>query len=58
MAVVSASDRDAGETLTYSLSETAGGRFVIDPESGQITLREGAHLEPRDRAQPTNCVCA
>ncbi len=33
----SASDPDAGDTLTYSLADDAGGRFAIDPVTGEIT---------------------
>ncbi len=42
---VSASDPDAGDRLTYSLVEDAGGRFAIDPESGTIRVAEGADLQ-------------
>jgi VCBS repeat-containing protein len=42
---ISASDPDAGDRLTYSLAEDAGGRFAIDAESGRITVSEGAGLD-------------
>jgi len=45
VAEIAASDPDAGERLTYSLSEDAGGRFAIDAESGRITVRDGTDLD-------------
>ncbi|MFQ5959621.1 MAG: cadherin domain-containing protein, partial [Alphaproteobacteria bacterium] len=42
---VGASDPDAGERFTYSLTEDAGGRFAIDPETGLITVADGARLD-------------
>lgn len=45
VAQISANDPDAGEHLTYSLTEDAGGRFTIDAESGRITVSEGASLD-------------
>jgi hypothetical protein len=35
---VDAVDQDAGATLTYSLTDNAGGRFAINSASGQITV--------------------
>ena len=34
----SASDPDAGDTVSYSLTDNAGGQFAIDPSSGVVTL--------------------
>jgi peptidoglycan hydrolase-like protein with peptidoglycan-binding domain len=45
---VGASDPDAGETLAYSLTEDAGGRFAIDAETGTVTVAEGARLDFED----------
>jgi VCBS repeat-containing protein len=42
---VGASDPDAGDTLTYSLTNDAGGRFAIDPNSGEIAVADGALLD-------------
>ena len=42
VATLLASDPDAGERLTYSLTEDAGGRFAIDADSGAISVAEGA----------------
>ena len=42
---VSARDPDAGDSLVYSLSEDAGGRFAIDPDSGALSIAEGAPLD-------------
>ena len=44
MGNVSGSDADAGDTLTYSLTNDAAGRFVIDGVSGQITVADGSLL--------------
>ena len=43
--VVSATDPDAGDALTYALLDDAGGRFTIDPTSGAITVADGALLD-------------
>jgi Ca2+-binding RTX toxin-like protein len=43
--VVSATDPDAGDKLTYALLDDAGGRFTIDPTSGAITVASGALLD-------------
>jgi VCBS repeat-containing protein len=48
---VSASDPDAGDTLTYSLTDDAGGRFAIDAQSGVITVAGGAPLDHDDADQ-------
>jgi hypothetical protein len=37
-------DRDAGNTLTYSLTNNAGGRFAINSTTGQITVADGSLL--------------
>lgn len=41
---VSGTDPDAGDTKTYSLTDTAGGRFAIDSGTGQITVTDGSLL--------------
>lgn len=38
------SDADAGDKLTYSLKDTAGGRFAINATTGQITVADGSLL--------------
>ena len=38
-------DPDAGATLTYSLTDNAGGRFAINATSGQITVANGTLLD-------------
>ena len=43
--VVSATDPDAGDTLTYALVDDAGGRFTIDPASGTLMVADGALLD-------------
>ena len=41
---VSGTDVDAGDTKTYSLTDTAGGRFAIDPTTGVLTVADGSLL--------------
>ncbi|WP_254512701.1 cadherin domain-containing protein [Anatilimnocola floriformis] len=41
---VSATDPDAGASLTYSLSGTGSSNFVINPSTGAITVASGAVL--------------
>ncbi len=41
---VTAVDADAGDTRTYSLTDTAGGRFAINATTGQLTVANGALL--------------
>jgi Ca2+-binding RTX toxin-like protein len=43
--VVSATDPDAGDALTYALLDDAGGRFTIDPTSGAIMVADGSLLD-------------
>jgi Ca2+-binding RTX toxin-like protein len=43
--VVSATDPDAGDALTYALVDDAGGRFTIDSASGAITVADGSLLD-------------
>ncbi len=40
-----ATDPDAGNTYTYSLTNNAGGRFAIDTITGQITVANGSLLD-------------
>jgi len=42
---VAATDPDAGDTLTYALLDDAGGRFAIDPTTGEITVADGSLLD-------------
>ncbi|MEQ1731420.1 MAG: VCBS domain-containing protein, partial [Vicinamibacterales bacterium] len=43
---ISATDADATtNALTYALTDSAGGRFVIDPTSGIVTVAAGAVLD-------------
>lgn len=41
---VSGSDPDSGDTKTYSLTETAGGRFAINSSTGALTVADGSLL--------------
>jgi hypothetical protein len=38
-------DADAGATISYSLSDNAGGRFAIDATSGVVTVADGTLLD-------------
>jgi len=40
-----ASDPDAGDSVTYSLTNDAGGRFAIDAGTGVVTVANGALLD-------------
>ena len=42
---VTGSDPDAGSTLSYALTNDAGGRFAIDAASGVITVANGGLLD-------------
>ena len=37
-------DQDAGDTLTYTLTNNAGGRFAVDTNTGEITVADGSLL--------------
>jgi hypothetical protein len=37
-------DPDAGNTVSYSLSDDAGGRFTIDPINGVVKVADGSKL--------------
>ncbi len=41
---ITRSDVDAGDTPTYSLVDTAGGRFAINASTGEITVADGSLL--------------
>ncbi|HMS83318.1 MAG TPA: DUF4347 domain-containing protein, partial [Nitrospira sp.] len=41
---VTGTDPDAGDTKTYSLTDTAGGRFAINSSTGQLTVADGGLL--------------
>jgi serralysin len=38
-------DPDASDTLSYTLSDNAGGRFLIDAHTGAVTVASGAVLD-------------
>ncbi|MDJ0609183.1 MAG: cadherin domain-containing protein [Kiloniellales bacterium] len=40
-----ASDADASDTVTYSLSDDAGGRFAIDGNTGVVTVADNTLLD-------------
>ncbi len=41
---LSSADLDAGDTLTYTLTDDAGGRFAIDISTGVLTVADGTLL--------------
>ncbi len=41
---ISTTDPDAGDSHTYSLTDTAGGRFTINSSTGAITVADGSLL--------------
>src|SRR5690606_611340 len=41
---VAATDPDAGDTVTYSLTDDAGGRFAIDANTGAVTVADAGSL--------------
>ncbi|MGE0468789.1 MAG: cadherin domain-containing protein [Nitrospira sp.] len=43
--IVSGTDPDSSDTKTYSLTDTAGGRFAIDSSTGQVTVADGSLLD-------------
>jgi large repetitive protein len=45
VAQLAATDPDAGATLSYSLTNNAGGRFAINATTGQITVANGTLLD-------------
>lgn len=42
---VTGTDPDAGDKLSYSLTNSAGGKFAIDAKTGEITVAKGAKLD-------------
>ncbi|MFO0013051.1 MAG: DUF4347 domain-containing protein, partial [Planctomycetota bacterium] len=42
---VTAADVDSGDTRTYSLTDSAGGRFAINASTGQITVANSSLLD-------------
>ncbi|MFO0700790.1 MAG: DUF4347 domain-containing protein [Nitrospira sp.] len=49
-------DPDAGDTKSYSLTDTAGGRFAINASTGQITVADGSLLNYEANASHTITV--
>ena len=40
-------DPDAGDTLTYALTDDAGGMFAIDSNTGEISIEQGSAATPQ-----------
>ncbi|MGQ0555786.1 MAG: cadherin domain-containing protein [Nitrospiraceae bacterium] len=53
---VSGTDPDASDTKTYSLTDTAGGRFAIDSTTGQLTVADGSLLNYENATSHTVTV--
>jgi hypothetical protein len=51
-------DQDAGDNITYSLADDAGGLFVIDAETGAISIADGAELNYEEAASHQITVTA
>ncbi|MFO1389176.1 retention module-containing protein, partial [Cellvibrio sp.] len=51
-------DADAGTTVTYSLTDNAGGRFAINATTGVITVANGALLDYESATSHTVTVKA
>jgi trimeric autotransporter adhesin len=45
VAIVTASDPDAGDLFTFTLVNDGAGRFVVDPASGRLQVAPGAVLD-------------
>ncbi|MEK6787011.1 MAG: DUF4347 domain-containing protein [Nitrospirota bacterium] len=43
--IVTGTDPDTGDTQSYSLTDTAGGRFAINASTGEITVADGTLLD-------------
>ncbi|MBK9947787.1 MAG: cadherin repeat domain-containing protein [Nitrospira sp.] len=43
--LVTGTDPDTGDTKSYSLTDTAGGRFAINSVTGEITVADGTLLD-------------
>ena len=46
---LNAIDRD-GDTITYSLSDDASGRFTVNPESGAVTVADESNIDFEQQA--------
>jgi hypothetical protein len=53
---VSGTDPDASDTKSYSLTDTAGGRFAINRTTGQLTVADGSLLNYESAASHTVTV--
>jgi len=51
-------DVDASDTVSYSLSNDAGGRFTIHPGSGVVTVSDGSQLDYEAQSSHTITVLA
>ena len=58
VATVAGTDPDAGDQLTYTLTDNASGRFAVDSGTGAITLASGANLNYEEAASHVIAVRA
>jgi hypothetical protein len=58
VATVTGTDADAGDQLTYTLTNSASGRFAVDTRTGVITVAAGANLNFESAASHTITVRA
>jgi VCBS repeat-containing protein len=45
IAILDASDLDSGDTITWSLSNDAGGRFAINASTGEVTIANSSLVD-------------
>ena len=53
---LAAYDPDAGDELTFSISDDPDARFAIDPTSGDVTVRQGTALDYETATEHTLTV--
>jgi uncharacterized delta-60 repeat protein len=53
---VTGQDVDTGDSFTYSLTDTAGGRFAINAATGQVTVANGSLIDFETNASHTITV--
>ncbi|WP_170861468.1 cadherin repeat domain-containing protein, partial [Geitlerinema sp. PCC 9228] len=54
----SSTDNDISDTVTYSLSDDADGRFTIDDNSGEVTVADSSQLDAETASSHTITVDA
>ena len=54
----SATDEDSGDTVSYSLTDDAGGRFKINQTTGELSVTDSSDLNFEDKNSHTVTVKA